>query len=207
MLLDITPLLTPDTAVWPGDTPLSREVLMELDRGDSVTLSTLRSTVPLGAHADAPSHYGQGGRSIEAQPLELYVGPCQLMQIDCAGKDRIGIADLPEEPSAPRLILKTGTYPDPNHWTNDFAGLEPDLVDHLHQAGVRLVGTDAPSVDPAQDSDIHAHKRFFEHDMAIIEGLQLDGVDPGLYELIALPLKIAGFDGSPVRAILRTLDS
>ena len=207
MLLDITPLLTPDTAVWPGDTPLSREVLMELDRGDSVTLSTLRSTVHLGAHADAPSHYGQGGRSMEAQPLELYVGPCQVMHVAAQRGRRIAVDDLPEEPIEERLLIRTGTFAGFEDWNTDFAGLEPALVDHLHESGVRLVGTDAPSVDLAQDTQILAHKRFFANDMAILEGLKLDEVPPGRYELIALPLKIAGFDGSPVRAILRTLDS
>ena len=207
MLIDITPTITSETHVWPGDTPLTREVLMEIDRGDSVTLSTLRATVHLGAHADAPSHYGQGGRTMEEQPLELYVGPCQVMHVAAQRGRRISIDDLPGRPNEERLLIRTGTFPSFENWNTDFAGLEPDLVDHLHQAGVRLVGTDAPSVDLAEDKEILAHKRFFANDMAILEGLKLDEVAPGRYELIALPLKIGGFDGSPVRAILRTLDS
>lgn len=207
MLIDITPTITSETHVWPGDTPLTREVLMEIDRGDSVTLSTLRATVHLGAHADAPSHYGKGGRTMEEQPLELYVGPCQVMHVAAQRGSRIGVEDLPEVPNEERLLIRTGTFPSFENWNTDFAGLEPDLIDHLHAAGVRLVGTDAPSVDLAEDKEILAHKRFFANDMAILEGLKLDEVAPGRYELIALPLKIGGFDGSPVRAILRTLDS
>ena len=123
MLIDITPTITSETHVWPGDTPLTREVLMEIDRGDSVTLSTLRSsTVHLGAHADAPSHYGSGGRTMEEQPLDLYVGPCQVMHIDAQRGSRIKVEDLPEDPCEERLLIRTGTFPSFQNWNTDFAG-------------------------------------------------------------------------------------
>jgi len=96
-------------------------------------------------------------------------------------------------------------YPDPNRWNDDFAALEPDTVDLLHERGVRLVGIDTPSVDLKSDAHLLAHKRFLAHGMSILEGLVLDGVADGEYELIALPLKLAGFDASPVRAILRSV--
>jgi arylformamidase len=104
------------------------------------------------------------------------------------------------------VLLVTGTFPDPRHWNEDFAALEPDLVDALHALGVRLVGIDTPSVDLFSSKDLPAHKRFLAHDMAILEGLVLKDVPQGLYELIALPLKLEGFDASPVRAVLRTLE-
>jgi arylformamidase len=101
--------------------------------------------------------------------------------------------------------LATGTFPDPTQFNEDFAALEPSLVEFLHERGVRLVGVDTPSVDPFDSKELPAHKTFFKHDLAILEGLVLDGVPDGIYELIALPLRLVGFDASPVRAILRSL--
>ena len=203
---DITRSITGSMAVFPGDTPFSREILCDLDRGDNITLSTIRSTVHLGTHADGPNHYGQGGRSVEEQPLDLYVGDCQVIRVDVEPGRRVGVADLRDTSvELPRVLIATDSAPDSERWYPDFNGLEPELVDHLADAGVRLVGVDVPSVDSADSKDLPAHRRFFERDLAIIEGLDLRGVDEGRYELIALPLKLVGFDGSPVRAILRTI--
>jgi arylformamidase len=102
-----------------------------------------------------------------------------------------------------RLLIATGSYPDPTHFNNDFAALTPELVDHLGASGVRLVGVDTPSVDSADSKDLPTHHRFLANDMAIIEGLVLADVPAGVYELIALPLNLPGFDASPVRAVLR----
>ena len=204
MILDITPAITPALAVWPGDTAASREVLMELARGDAVTLSTLHATVHLGAHADAPSHYGLGAPPIEAMPLERYVGPCRVIRVAVARGRRIGPEAIPPDLRAERVLIATGTYPDPEHWNDDFAALEPATVDLLHERGVRLVGIDTPSVDLRSDAKLLAHQRFLANDMVILEGLVLDRVEPGEYELMALPLKLVGFDASPVRAVLRT---
>ncbi|MCH2160536.1 MAG: cyclase family protein [Phycisphaerales bacterium] len=207
MLIDITSTITTQIKVWPGDNAPEREVLLQLDRGDPVTLSTLRTTVHVGSHADAPSHYGTEGRTIDEQPLDLYVGPCEVMRVEGVRGRRVTIEDLPATPTEHRLLLHTGTCPDPEQWNEDFAALDPNLVDHLHDCGVRLVGIDTPSVDLFADKQLLAHARFLAQDMAIIEGLRLDAVTPGRYELIAPPLKLAGFDGSPVRAILRTLET
>ena len=204
MLYDISPPITPRLAVWPGDTPPSREVLLELARGDSVTLSTLHATVHLGAHADAPSHYARGAPDIAQRPLERYLGPCEVMRVSVARGRRIGPAELPRAVQAPRLLLATGSYPDPARFTEDFAALAPELVDALHAAGVRLIGIDTPSVDLFASKELPAHRRCLAHDIAILEGLVLDGVPEGSYELIALPLALAGFDASPVRAVLRS---
>jgi len=206
MLYDITPLISSALAVWPGDTPPSREVLQDMARGDALTLSTLRATVHLGAHADAPSHYGHPAPSIEARPLDLYLGLCQVIQVRAERGRKVSLEDLGSEIEAERVLLVTGTFPDPRRWNEDFAALDPDLVDALHTLGVRLVGIDTPSVDPFSSKDLPAHKRFLAHDMAILEGLVLEDVPQGLYELIALPLKLEGFDASPVRAVLRSLE-
>ena len=110
---------------------------------------------------------------------------------------------LPATIEAERVLFATRTYPDPTVFNEDFAALSPELVDGLHEKGVRLVGLDTPSVDLFASKTLPAHQRFLANDMAILEGLVLRDVPAGLYELIALPLKLAGFDASPVRAILR----
>jgi len=206
MLLDISPPLNRSVAVWPGDTPLAREVLLEIARGGaSVTLSTLRATVHLGAHADAPSHYARDGADIAGRSLTFYVGECEVMRVPVERGGVITPAMLPREPSAPRVLFATGTFPDPGVFNQDFAALSPALVDHLHAAGAILAGIDTPSVDPFASKELAAHRRFLAHDMAILEGLVLEGVEEGHYELIALPLRLEGFDASPVRAVLRRM--
>jgi arylformamidase len=205
MIYDITPPVSECLAVWPGDTPPSREVLCDLRRGDNITLSTLHATVHLGAHADAPSHYGANAPAIQERSLEYYLGPCQVVRVAVA-RGACVTPDLLEAPiRAERLLLATDTYPDPEHFNEDFAALSPELVEVLHGRGVKLVGIDTPSVDRFSSKDLPGHKMFLKHDMAILEGLALKGVPPGVYELIALPLRLVGFDASPVRAVLRTL--
>ena len=205
MLYDITPAVTPALAVWPGDTPPSRQVLADMKRGDTITLSTLRATVHLGAHADAPSHYGQDAASIESRPLDLYLGPCRVVRIPTARGVRIPPSAIPASLKSERVLIATGSYPDPYAWNDDFAAFAPETVDLLHERGARLVGIDTPSVDLFAAKNLVAHARFLAHDMAILEGLVLTHVPEGHYELIALPLRLEGFDASPVRAVLRTL--
>ncbi len=211
-LYDITPPVTPRLGVWPGDTPLSREVLCDLARGDTVTLSTLRATVHLGAHADGPNHYVRDGQGIGERRLDYYLGLCQVVRVPVARGTRVGLPDLARalpggvgEIVAPRVLLATGTFPDPDRWNEDFAGVEPALVDALASRGVITLGIDTPSVDPQTSKDLPAHGAIARHDMAILEGLALADVPAGLYELIALPLRLMGFDASPVRAVLRSI--
>jgi arylformamidase len=202
-IFDITPPITESLAVWPGDTPPSREVLCDMARGANITLSTLRATVHLGAHADAPSHYGATAPTIDDRPLDLYLGRCQVVHVSVNRGVRIGLADLKQHIEAPRVLFATGTFPDPAEFNTDFAALSVELIDALHGHGARLIGIDTPSVDLFDSKDLPAHKRILQHDMAILEGLILQHVPEGIYELIALPLKLVGFDASPVRAILR----
>jgi arylformamidase len=202
MLYDISPPISPRLAVWPGDTPPSREVLCDIGRGDNITLSTLRATVHLGSHADAPSHYGRGP-AIHERDLDYYLGPCQVMRLEAPRGVRLTLSMLPEPLLASRLLLATGTYPDPERFNTDFAALSVELIDFLHGQGVVLIGLDTPSVDLFESKDLEAHQAFLRNDMAILEGLVLAHVPPGLYELIALPLRLEGFDASPVRAVLR----
>src|SRR3984893_587102 len=194
MIYDITPPITERLRVWPGDTPPSREVLLDMRRGANITLSTLHATVHLGAHADAPSHYGADGQTIDRRDLDFYLGPCQVMHIGVPRGTRILPAMLPAPVTQTRLLLGTGPFPDPERFNQDFAALSPELVEHLHGQGVRLIGIDTPSVDPFDSKDLPAHHRLLACDMAVLEGLRLSEVPEGRYELIALPLRLVGFD-------------
>ncbi len=217
-IIDISPTISPTLGVWPGDTAFSREVLLDRERGDTVTLSTIRATVHLGSHADASNHYakaGEGAKGIEAMPLAHYIGECRVVSCsfppaprgragevlgrritpsDIAGFDRI---------REPRVLIRTSTFPNSTSWNNDFSGLSVELVDALAAQGVITIGIDTPSVDLQDSKDLPAHRAIFRHGIAILEGLVLDGVEPGVYELFAQPLKLEGCDASPVRAVLR----
>ena len=202
MLYDITPPITDNLAVWPGDTPPRREVLMDMRKGDNITLSTLHATVHPGAHADAPSHYGADAPAIEQRSLDYYLGPCQVMRLAVPRRAAIGREHLTDPILVPRLLLFTGTFPDPDRWEPLFASLSPALVDHLADHGVVLVGIDTPSIDPWDDKVMESHQAVARRDLAILEGIVLDHVAPGLYTLLALPLRLEGADASPVRAAL-----
>ena len=206
-IIDISPLISDRLAVWPGDTPLRRDILCDISKGANIDLSTIHSTVHLGAHADAPRHYHPSGRTMEAAPLHAYIGPCVvvsvprvplILPIHCEQAIKVG---------AKRILFKTGSYPDADKFNEDFTAFHADAVAAMGAAGVILIGIDTPSVDPFHSKDLPAHQKLFAHSMANLEGLVLDHVDAGTYELIALPLKLKGFDASPVRAVLRRMPS
>ena len=206
-LIDISPVISNRIAVFPMDTAFERDVLLDFERGSHITLSRVRTTVHLGSHADAPIHYGKGGRTIDEQPLDLYVGPARLVRVEGARGRGVTVADVAGKVpfGTERVLIATETYPDPETWNGDFASIDPALVGWLATRGVRLVAIDTPSVDQSTSKDLPAHHAFFEHDVSIIEGVRLAGVPEGEYELIALPLRIEGGDGSPLRAVLRPL--
>jgi arylformamidase len=208
-VIDISPPLDSHLAVFPGDTPLARERLLDFDRGDGISLSTLRGTVHLGAHIDAPLHYSESGASIDELPLDLFVGPCRVLRVPSFPGARVGwdavCEEMGGEQPTERLLLATDSYPDPTRFENGFAGLQPDVVSGLGAMGVRLLGVDTPSVDLPDSTDLPAHAACRRAGITILEGLVLSRVDPGLYELIALPLPLVGFEASPVRAVLRPI--
>lgn len=201
-ILDISPLISTDLDVWPGDTPYSRKVVMDMHNGDHLTLSNITTTLHMGAHADAPNHYLKDGVGIAERDLNLYFGPCQVIEVDVARGERVRVSHLTTAITSPRVLFKTGTFPDPNNWNEDFAALSEELIDHLAEQGVRLVGIDTPSLDPQNETTLSAHHAVARHDMAVLECLLLEHVSPGAYTLCALPLKLADADASPVRAVL-----
>lgn len=210
-LIDISPTISPAIGVWPGDTSYTREVLLDTAKGDNITLSTIRTTVHLGSHADASNHYAKGSEGavgMEAMPLKHYIGTCRVVRArrpKTEGSWRVESQHIEsiDAISEARVLIATGSFPDPMRWNSDFAGLSVELVETLASKGVITIGVDAPSVDLQDSKDLPAHRTIFRHGIAILEGLMLAGVEPGVYELFAQPLKLAGTDASPVRAVLR----
>ena len=200
--IDISPLICPEVAVWPGDTEFRRDVALDMESGDNLTLSSITTTVHIGAHCDAPNHYAKGGASIAERNLEPYYGPCQVISVEIGRGERILPEHIKVPIQAPRILLKTLTFPDPNHFNEDFASLSPELVNSLFGQGVQLVGLDTPSVDLCSDKALLSHNAIAKCDMSILEGVVLNDVEDGIYTLIALPLKLDKADASPVRAVL-----
>ncbi len=201
-IIDISPPITPAIAVWPGDTPFSQRYLCRFAEGANLDLSTIETTVHVGAHTDGPSHYRAGAPGIGERDLSLYYGACEVIEVDVGHGERILPAHLLGPVAAERVLFKTGTFPDPNHFNEDFAALSPELIAQLQEQGVRLVGIDTPSVDPFSSKALESHNAIADADMAVLEGVVLGHVAPGLYTLSALPLNIPGADASPMRAVL-----
>ena len=200
--IDISPLISPRINVWPGDVPYRSNKTARLSRGEGIDLGDLHPTYHVGAHTDAPQHYRLGGRDASQLPLDAYQGPCQVVEVRAQRGKRFGLADLAQKPASPRILFKTGTFPDPEKWNNDFAAPEPDLIDHLGKQGAVLVGFDTPSTDLFDSKGLPSHQMLFKHGMMNLEGLALAHVKPGHYTLIALPLPLEDADASPVRAVL-----
>lgn len=206
-IIDISPTISERLAVFPGDEPFRRKVLLDLEKGHNLTLSSMTSTLHIGAHADAPSHYTQGASTIDERNLDYYLGPCQVIRVEnLKPSHRIFPKDVVQKNIlAPRVLFYTGSY-HAETWSDNFNALSPELIAYLHQKGVILVGIDTPSIDPASSKDLESHAAISSSNMAILEGLVLDKVSEGTYQLIALPLKIEGGDSSPVRAVLLSQD-
>lgn len=176
---------------------------MGFEKGDHLALSSISTTLHIGAHADAPSHYHPNGASIEQRDLERYIGPCTVLRVKAAPKERIGRKHLPAGfTPCPRVLFASDSFNDVRRWTDDFNSFEPELIHHLADRGVRLVGIDTPSVDPSASKALESHQAIFARDLSVLEGLWLKEVPAGEYFLVALPLAITGGDASPVRAVL-----
>lgn len=200
-IIDITRRIYPGVPVWPGDTPYSYELTAQMAQGASVNVGKITATTHLGTHLDAPWHYVEAGEKLESVPLSVLVGPCRL--VDARGQEALSVAFLQTVELADRTLFFTGQ---PNDWTafpQQFTYVEPEAVAYLASRGVRLYGTDCPSVDPLTSKELPAHRAFARAGVYILEGLALEGVPAGSYELMALPLRLEGADASPVRAILR----
>ena len=203
-LWDISPAIHPGIPVWPGDTAFSEKRTWAIGPDCPVNVSSITLSTHTGAHADAPYHYdAEGARSGDAI-LGRYLGPCRL--IDCTMAGSLVRPDHIEDTlgGIERVLLKTYRRT-PREWDAAFTAVAPATIDRLAMQGVFLVGVDTPSLDPQDSKTMDAHRAVRRHGMSILEGIVLDDVAPGDYELIALPLKLADLDAAPVRAVLREL--
>jgi arylformamidase len=200
-LIDISPVVTPALAGWPGDTRYAVEPRWSLAGGDSCTVARVTLSAHLGAHVDAPLHFARGGDDAASLDLAPFIGPARVVQ--CPGIAAIGPDEALWAAGAERVLYRVLPEGAGEGFTDAFAPLTPDGARTLARLGVRLFGTDAPSVDPADSRTLDAHHALREAGIAILEGLSLAQVTAGDYELIALPLRWRGADATPVRAVLR----
>lgn len=203
--IDITQPLTNDIGVWPGDTPFNFKLSFTKEQTGSVNIGQITTSVHTGTHIDAPYHFDNEGEKVHELDLEVYMGPARV--VDVTGYEKIGREEL--EPfdlnGVERLLLRTVDGRDPTEFPEVFAVLRENIGPFLKEKGIRLLGTDAPSVDAIDSKTMDAHHSLNRNGVYILENIVLTSVEPGDYELIALPLAIEGADGSTVRAVLRPL--
>lgn len=200
---DISRGISPDTAVWPGDQDVEWTWTTRVEQEDSpVNLGAIRLSTHTATHADAPFHVHKKGKTVDALPVQAFVGPAQVVTIedDASTIRPQHVPDL----RATRVLFKTGASSlSDEEWPETVVPINPETISHLSHTGTVLVGTDAPSVDPLDSTDLPAHHALIDAEIVNLEGLFLQDVPPGLYDLMALPLKIDGGDAAPVRAVLR----
>ena len=206
-LIDISRTLEPSLAVWPGDTPFERRTMLSMTEGAFVNLSTLTLSAHTGAHVDAPFHVQREGITMEQVALEPYWGPAQVVTVQkAAGPLRVEDFAHVDLRRAPRLLVRSAAGSGPHDvFPAEFVYPSPELARVLAQAGIVLYGSESPSTDDAASKELPGHHALLNAGILILEGLDLSAAPDGVYELVALPLKIAGGDGSPVRAALRTV--
>jgi arylformamidase len=208
---DISRTLSNDLAEWPGDEPCRFRLTREKAKGESVNLGAISMSVHNGTHADAQFHFDTDGGSIEKAQLETYLGRATVVDLaqvflDSKEKHLITIEDL--RPSAEaiaatsRLLVKTGRWSDSTVFPNQIPVIAADVPAWLQKNGVKLLGLDLPSVDEIDSKSLQNHHALARAGIAIVESLNLSDVAPGIYQFAGLPLKIAGGDGAPMRAIL-----
>jgi arylformamidase len=203
-IIDISRRLENGMPVWPGDTPFHFEVSWSKAESGSVNVGSLSMSTHTGTHVDAPFHFDDNGKRIIELDLELYIGPARVL--DMSGKASIGAKDLEDVDleGMKRVLFRTQSWQNATEFPEKIPHLEADLGPFLAERGIRLIGVDVPSVDPIDSKDLHAHHSLNDNGIHILESILLDEVEPGDYELIALPLPLVEGDGSPVRAVLRT---
>ena len=206
MIIDISQPLSPGMAGFPGDAAYEETQTFTIGPNCPVNVARLALSVHCGTHADAPLHYAPKGTPIGSLSLDPFIGPCRV--IDARAGNSLALIEhvaafLADPP--PRILLRLMDLLDSKVWPIGFRALSAELVDHLAAKGVKLIGIDTPSIDPETSKDLPAHHAALRHDMRILENLVLAHVEPGDYELIALPLRLENLDASPVRAILRPL--
>jgi arylformamidase len=206
-LWDISPPIHAGSPVFPGDAHYEQRWAATLGPGCPVNVSTITLSPHTGAHADAPLHYAAGGAAAGALDLEPYLGPCRVVHAIGCGEliDWHHIAHAIDASLPPRVLVRTYARMPVERWDGALSAYAPEVIERLADLGVRLIGIDTASIDPAGSKTLDSHQVIRRRDLRVLENLVLDEVPEGDYELIALPLKLSTADASPVRAVLRSL--
>lgn len=201
-IIDISQPVSDRTAVWPGDQPFELAWTMRQDQGDSVNVAAIRLSVHTGTHADGGLHVSAGGARAGELPLDAYLGPARV--IDARGRRTLDadVLDDVDLSRIRRILFRTRDTIDPTVFPTQFAAPTAALAHRIVAAGVKLIGSDAPSMDEFESKDLQAHHILANGGVATLENLVLSAVEPGDYILIALPLRLIDADSSPVRAVL-----
>jgi arylformamidase len=202
---DISPPVSAQSPIFPGDEPFSLKWTARLSADCPVNLSAITMSPHIGAHADAPLHYANEAPSSAEVELDAYLGPCRVIHaINCGPLIQIEHLRHAAALMPARVLVRCCQNAD-TEWNPDFSAFAPEAVEWLAGQGVKLIGLDTPSVDPASSKLLASHQQLLRLNLRVLENLVLDEVAEGDYELIALPLKLTGACASPVRAILREL--
>lgn len=202
MWIDISQPLYDGMKVWPGDVDYKIVKTSEITKGESVNTAAVTISTHTGTHIDAPYHYDKDGEKIHEIDINKISGEAQVVSlIGVEIIERRDIAELLPLQASKILFKTTETF----HDYHSFPSFSKEAIKLLGEEGVGMIGTDAPSVDPLTSKDLPAHMTCKEMDIYILEGLRLK-VDNGRYELMALPLLLDKADGSPVRAVIRSLE-
>lgn len=206
-IVDISVPINRKLPVWPGDPPIVLERYRAISEGDASNDSRLACSVHSGTHVDAPGHFIENGSTVEHLPLDILIGPAfvaDLQEADVISPDILEAIVLP--PHTTRLLFKTknsALWQDPHHQFNpNFVALNSEAARWVVQQGIRLVGVDYLSVQPLSDAEPLTHQILLEAGVIVVEGLNLQQVQAGSFDLICLPIKLAGSEGAPARAVL-----
>ncbi len=206
-IYDVSVAIREKMPTWPSDPGVKIQLAMSMARGDGVNVSSLAMGAHTGTHFDAPFHFVQGGKTVDQLDPAAIIGTCRVFEIPT--EDEIDVTHLRGLPikGVTRALFKTANselWASRDEFYEDFVYLTPMAAKFLVSMGVKLVGVDYLSVEGYHAQGAPAHLALLGAGVIILEGLNLVDVPPGDYELIALPLKIAGADGAPARALLRT---
>ncbi len=203
--IDISQPLFSQTAVWPGDTPFTFSLNWSKEETGSVNVGKIEMSTHTGTHIDAPFHFDDTGKRVLELDLERYMG--KAIVIDVTNKASITVRDFENVSfkDCKIILLKTNSWTNRTVFPTQITCIHPEVAHYLSEKNVKLLGVDVPSVDPLDSKELTAHHELTFHDIHILEGLVLDDVLEGVYDLIALPLPIKDSDASPVRAVIRAI--
>jgi arylformamidase len=206
--IDVSVPLRTGLVHWPGDPEPTFERIAEIGQGSEVNVTLCRLTAHTGTHMDAPCHFLKGGIGIDQFPLEVGIGPARVVTIpaDCNSVGRAELEPADVQPGE-RIILKTRNTTLPWHeleFKTDYVALNASGATYLAERGASLVGVDYLSVGLFEGDGAETHRTLMAAGIWIVEGLALANVDEGEYDLVCLPLRISGSDGSPARVVLRS---